>query len=284
MTNRQWIFHPMRPEVLQGYISVVANWVVPPIFVFTYRLRLVIVAVTGLLGPGIYLFRRIKSTWNIRELDRRQFFSLPWLLMMFMAAYLGVLIINSTFLDAATTSGAPARYLSPLYVTFIVLIVLTIYWNVVESRVSKIVSILALLLAVFVVVFKAQPTLELMRDPEPELGYRGFGVSFPYLLDALEELDPSRTLMTNNPELLYALIQRPAYMWPIYYDAYKLTYNEDYDENVDSARKLMKSGGVLVVFGKPEEYEMRVVDLLELEPLTITDVAIIYSYPDSVPE
>ena len=284
MTNRQWIFHPMRPEVLQGYISVVANWVVPPIFVFTYRLRLVIVAVTGLLGPGIYLFRRIKSTWNIRELDHRQFFSLPWLLMMFMAAYLGVLIINSTFLDAATTSGAPARYLSPLYVTFIVLIVLTIYWNVVESRVSKIVSILALLLAVFVVVFKAQPTLELMRDPEPELGYRGFGVSFPYLLDALEELDPSRTLMTNNPELLYALIQRPAYMWPIYYDAYKLTYNEDYDENVGSARKLMKSGGVLVIFGKPEEYEMRVVDLLELEPLTITDVAIIYSYPDAVQE
>ena len=219
-----------------------------------------------------------------RELDRIQFFSLPWLLMMFMAAYLGVLIINSTFLDAATTSSAPPRYLSPLYVTFIVLIVLTIYWNIVESRVSKVVSILALLLAVFVVIFKAQPTLELMRDPEPELGYRGFGVSFPYLLDALEVIDPSRPLMTNNPELLYALIERPAYMWPIYYDAYKLTYNEDYDEKVGSARKLMKSGGVLVVFGKPEEYEMRVVDLLELEPLTITDVAIIYGYPDAVQE
>jgi hypothetical protein len=281
MTNRQWIYHPMRPEVLQGYITVVANWVVPPIFVFTYRLRLALVAVTGFLGPGIYLFRRIKSVWKTRELDRRQFFSLPWLLMMFMAAYLGVLIINSTFLDAATTSGAPARYLSPLYITFIVLIVLTIYWNVVESRVSKTVSILALLLAVFVVIFKAQPTLELMRDPEPKLGYRGFGVSFPYILDALEEIDPSRTLMTNNPELLYALIERPAYMWPIYYDAYQLTYNENYDENVDSARKLMKAGGVLVVFGKPEEYEMRVVDLLELEPLTITDVAIIYS---AIPE
>jgi hypothetical protein len=197
--------------------------------------------------------------------------------MIFMAAYLGILIVNSTFLDAATTSSAPPRYLSPLYVTFIVLIVLTIYWNVVESRVSKTVSILALLLAVFVVIFKTQPTLELMRDPEPKLGYRGFGVSFPYFLDALEEIDPSRTLMTNNPELLYALIERPSYMWPIYYDAYQLTYNEDYDENVDSARKLMKAGGVLVVFGKPEEYEMRVVDLLELEPLTITDVAIIYS-------
>jgi len=281
MTNRQWIYHPMRPEVLQGYITVVANWVVPPIFVFTYRLRLVLVAVTGFLGPGIYLFRRIKPVWKTRELDRRQFFSLPWLLMMFMAGYLGVLIINSTFLDAATTSGAPARYMSPLYVTFIVLIVLTIYWNVVESPVSKIINILALLLAVFVVIFKAQPTLELLRDPEPNLGYRGFGVSFPYLLDALEEIDPSRTLMTNNPELLYALIERPAYMWPIYYDAYQLTYNEDFDKAVDSARELMKSGGVFVVFGKPEEYEMRIVGLLELEPLTITDVAIIYSYPDA---
>ena len=83
---------------------------------------------------------------------------------------------------------------------------------------------------------------------------------------------------------MYALIDRPAYMWPIYYDAYQQTYNEDFDKAVDSARELMKSGGVLVVFGKPEEYEMQVVDLLELEPLTITDVAIIYSYPDSVQE
>jgi hypothetical protein len=284
MTNRQWIYHPMRPEVLQGYITVVANWVVPPIFVFTYRLRLFIVAVTGLLGPGIYLFRQIKSTWKTRELDRRVFFSLPWLLMMFMAAYLGILFINSTFLDAATTSGAPIRYLSPLYVTFIVLIVLTIYWNVVESRISKIIGILTVLLAVFVVIFKAQPTLVLLRDPEPKLGYRGFGVSFPYLLDALEDIDPSRPLMTNNPELLYALIERPAYMWPIYYDAYQQTYNEDFDKAVDSARELMKSGGVLVVFGKPEDYEMRVVDMLEIKPLTITDVAIIYSHPDVLSE
>ncbi len=277
MTNRQWIYHPMRPEVLQGYIIVVANWVVPPILVFTYRLRLLIVAVAGLLGPGIYLFRRMRSVWKTRALDRGRFFSLPWLLMMFITAYLGVLMINSTFLDAATTSSAPPRYLSPLYVTFIVLIVVTIYWNVVESRLSKIVSILALLFAVLVVIFKAQPTLELMREPEPKLGYRGFGASFPYLLEALEEIDPSRPLMTNNPELLYALIERPAYMWPIYYDAYQLTYNDDYDKAVDSARALMKSGGVLVVFGKPEDYEMRVVDLLEVEPLTITDVAIIYS-------
>ena len=284
MTNRVWAFHPMRPEVLQGYLTEISTWVVPPVYFFAYRIRLILLAAIGLLGPGVYVIRNLKAEILNPHDDRKPFYALPWLLILYLISYLGILIINSTFLDAATTASAPPRYLSPLYMALVILIVTTLYWNIGNLKKGKYIGVFALFLAGILLLLKTQANMDFILDPEPNLGYHQLRISHPKVVETLEGIDISRHLMTNNPEIIYALIERPATMWPIYYDAYRDVYNESFEQNVASANKIMRAGGVLVVFGHPEADEMSVLDLLEVEPFTLFDVATFYGHPEEIPK
>jgi len=196
---------------------------------------------------------------------------LPWILFFFVLGFFGVLAVNSLFLDAATTQGALARYLAPVLVAAILFFVGT------GSNLLKSLQLRTWVKAaaggyagILIILFSIQ-SLALVRNPQ--IAYTGFKRQRQAAVEVLEALDPDAPIITNNPEMVYLMANRPAYMWPIAFDSYTLEERVDYDAQLESTRKKLRLGGVLVVFGWPMGTEELVFDVLEAERMeTFIDV------------
>ncbi|OGO71883.1 MAG: hypothetical protein A2Z37_09050 [Chloroflexi bacterium RBG_19FT_COMBO_62_14] len=98
-------------------------------------------------------------------------------------------------------------------------------------------------------------------------------------LDLASDLRPESTIITDNPEMVYYLTDRPAYMIPIKFDLYRQAFRGDYPEQIELARARLEGGAVLVMFGEPSDEEAEVIDLLEVVPLRTYDEVVVYGYP-----
>src|SRR3989304_552163 len=73
------------------------------------------------VGPVIFLRGALRAG-SLREAGRQDEGAvLPWLLFILIPCYVGILIVNSLFLDAGTTYDGILRYLAPLFVLVVML-------------------------------------------------------------------------------------------------------------------------------------------------------------------
>ncbi len=100
----------------------------------------------------------------------------------------------------------------------------------------------------------------------------------------LKTLDQSAPIISNNPELVYILSDRFAYMRPIHFDVYSLEYREDFEQQIEATRDKLNRGGVLVIFGAPNDMDREVIDLLGVEVIDTFYGSAFYGYPGSVEE
>jgi hypothetical protein len=138
---------------------------------------------------------------------------------------------------------------------------------------------LGLVLAAWMVVALGTNTFEsltIARDSTYQVGFTRIRDEW---LDLASELNAAPTIVSDNPEMVYYLIDRPAYMIPIKYDTYRQVFREDFLQQVDLARTRLEAGAVLVIFEEPSDEEAEVIDLLQVVPLRIYDDVVIYGYP-----
>jgi hypothetical protein len=74
-------------------------------------------------------------------------------------------------------------------------------------------------------------------------------------------------LVSNNPELVYILVGRPAYVRPISFDNYEQAVRSDYEEQFATLSSQLGSGGVFVLFDQLEPDDQAFIDRLDLQPL-----------------
>jgi hypothetical protein len=112
------------------------------------------------------------------------------------------------------------------------------------------------------------------------IGYTGYKQARLDAVKELEALDPNLPIISNNPEMVFVFINRPAYMWPIQFDHYRLAEREDFEQQLEATREKLRGGGVIVVFGWPVGTEDLVFDTLETKRLSeFIDVTIL-GYPE----
>lgn len=257
LTNRELIYHPMRPDLIRLYLAELSSWVMPHELPLPTPVRaaLAMLIVFGLAGLLVFLALRGKwVSWLARE---ARFASnrpvIPFLVASASTgcAYLGVLVANSLFLDAATTASAPPRYLAPVYVLMVV--VLVVVGSLAHERIPHRGLIAGMVVVVAITGFaQAESTIQMLRDPLPHLGYLGRRYTWPDVTAALDDVDPSVPIVSNNPEMVYILSGRPAYVRPIRFDVYQQQARQDYLDQVQATKERLDAGGVLVIFGEPE--------------------------------
>jgi hypothetical protein len=116
----------------------------------------------------------------------------------------------------------------------------------------------------------------MIREPIRYVGYTGFKVENPELVNALRKVSRQTIVFSNNPEMAYFLSGRPAYMRPIYFDQYSLEYREDYDQQIQFARDSLDQGAIYAQLRKPGSEEQEVIDALEISPIASFDEGVIY--------
>jgi hypothetical protein len=277
--NRELIFHPMQTQLLRVFLAEVASWLAPRILGLSRPVRNVLVLILAIPWPLIFYVRELRDWFQKRSPSRGEFWRLPWVLAINIASYLGILIINSTLLDAGTTMSAPPRYLAPIFICVVILFVIAIQ-RILEYYGKRItLQALATLIGGGLILLYSLQIVELVRDPTSIGGYLDYKVKRREAVFLLKTLDEDVPIITNNPEMIYVFVGRPSYMWPIAFDQYKQEERQDFNDQIEATREKLMDGGVLVVFGWPVGTEEMVFDLLETENLEfIIDITFL-GYP-----
>jgi hypothetical protein len=200
----------------------------------------------------------------------------------YVGGYIAILIINSTLLDAGTTLSAPPRYLAPIFVATVMIFVIAIHKLLESVERGNVPRGLAILLGVSLVVVNSLQVVAIVRNPFSAWGYFEYKFKRAEAIPEFDSLDPNAPIISNNPEMVYVMSGRSAYMWPIQFDVYKLENRADFDEQIEATREKLLAGGVVVVFGWPEGAAILVDDLLQAERLAhFIDVSF-WGYPDAM--
>jgi hypothetical protein len=133
-----------------------------------------------------------------------------------------------------------------------------------------------LLYGLLLVGFYAFNTVQFLRYPIENLGYTGHRVSWENLTSALESIEPDRTILSNNAELVYILAGRPAYARPILYDHYREELREDFEQQLEASRAKIEQGAVYVVFRPVEEIDRTVLEYTGAVELAAFPEGVIY--------
>ena len=280
LTNRAFTYHPMRLDLLEIYKYEIGNWYLLHRLI-AWDQRFLIAALIAVIGPLSFLYVRIKEWRSKQPTHQNSARVLPWLLIFNTLAFLMILVFNSTFLDAATTPSAPERYLAPLYVTSIILILITTYDLITRSRIKIVLAPILAVALISTTFLHLQNSFDLYGENGVDLGYQSLKVQNPSLVAGLLGISQDRLLYSDNPERVYALAGRTAYFFPVEYSRYTQQSNPNYFEQIAQIRAGLQAGGRLIIFGDIEEDREGVLELLDLVTLESFQGATVYGYRDN---
>ncbi len=267
LANRQVIFHNMNPELMLAYQRELVTWAFARQLPLSWRPRAILALIIAAIGPIYFVVSRLsRSHLRIPKVDRYGE-ALPWFLGIYLLAYLGVLAVNSLFLDAATTLGAPSRYLAPAYVALVILATVTTVDLVNNRNITRLPAAFAFSLGLLLVALHLSQSLEILSGDGLNLGYVDVKRNQPELVAGLSNIDPFTPIISNNPEMIFILAERPAYLLPIRVDAYTQSERQDYDQNINANRTRMEQGAILVILGNPDEGALEAMNDLNVTPL-----------------
>jgi len=267
-------------DLLEIYKYEIGNWFLLHRLI-TWDQRFLIAVLIAVIGPLYFLYVQIKE-WRSKQPTHQNYARvLPWLLIFNTIAFLMILVINSTFLDAATTPSAPERYLAPLYVTSIILILITTYDLISHSRLKTVLAPTLAAVLISITFLHIKNSFDQYGENGVDLGYQSLKVQNPSLVAGLQGISQDRLLYSDNPERTYVLTGRTAYFFPVEYSRYTQQANPDYFEQIAQIRAGLQAGGRLIIFGDIEEDRDGVTDLLDVVILESFPGATVYGYRDN---
>jgi hypothetical protein len=278
--NREFIFHPMDLKLARVFLAEIASWFAPRILGLSRPVRNVLVLIMAIPWPTLYYFQELRQFLKDKGSSRKAFWSLPWVLAFYIFSYFVILVVNSTLLDAGTSMSAPPRYLAPVFVAVVMIFAISVKGLLEKWGVGLIPKLVTLSISIVLVVLYALQIVDLVRDPIAVGGYFEYKYKRSDAVREFESLEPDIPIISNNPEMVYIMSKRTAYMWPIEFDHYRLEEREDYLAQIEATRQKLLAGGTLVVYGWPEGTETLVYDLLEVERFAhFIDISF-FGYPD----
>ncbi|MCZ6529052.1 MAG: hypothetical protein O6949_01800 [Chloroflexi bacterium] len=279
VTNRELAFHlPLYSNLLRNFLAEGSSWIVPHQVPLPTAFRAALAIAIVLVALVAFVRHKIDPNHQADVGRRGGLSQLPWLALLAIGTHLAVLLTNSIFLDAATTLGAPRRYLVPVFILTLLFMVCVSYDLMVRPSKRRILVPIVIVYGLALLGLYAGQTAEVLRDPVGRMGYMGHRIRFPELTSELKSLSPDRPIISNNPEWIYILADRPAYVRPIAFDPYQVTFREDYAQQVQFAGANLMRGGIFVVFGEPEETDVDLIESFSLVPMSSYPIATIYGY------
>jgi 4-amino-4-deoxy-L-arabinose transferase-like glycosyltransferase len=280
--NRSFVYHPMSTELIQAYRAEVSFWFVPAQLHFPHSIRKPLMLLLSIPGPALFFLLDLKEKVIHRSKPRNPFWTLPWILAFFVFSYLGMLFINLTVLDAISDFNTVPRYLVPVYISGVILFIIVFHHLIKRWRHGAILRLGMLFIGLSLILLYAQLTFEILQDPIGNIGYTGFKQAREDTVTKLRSIDFTTPIISNDPERVYVLADRPAYLLPLEFDFHTTREREDFDQQILATREKLNLGGVIVMFTPMSEREKGVINILGAEPLDMFERAIFYSNPEPI--
>jgi len=267
--NRELAWHPPAIGDLRLAVRGVWEWALPakalagkdpelPPYVRAFLL------ISGLILAliGLLLARARQAASQGRGLPLLHGLSL--LAALHIAAYSGLLLINLTLVDASTPLDH--RTLSPIYLSLL-LLVGSGFALLLRSR-RRLVQWLSLPLALALVFTSVDDSTDVIRKIHAGgLGFSSAGWAGSPTVRAITGL-PQTPLYTDQPDIVYLLTGRPAFIVFARTDPVTGLPRPDYDDWIASVRRNMCARGARLVLFHPESLAANPADSEMVESLT----------------
>lgn len=286
LVNREMAYHPMDPALARLFLADLSSWFVPHEIPLPTMVRAALAVLIAMAVLIFFAWQAIKrwAEFDLWRLELRgpgdaSLKAVPWLLGVYSVGNLLMVWANSTFFDAATTVTAPPRYLAPVFATVLPLTAAIMIYAVRRARSQRYAAVLASGYALLVLGLYASQSMAILRDPLPYLGYTGRKYAWSELVAKLEQVPEQVPIVSNNPEMVYVLVGRPAYVRPISFDPYRDEVRQDYEDQFATLRQQLRDGGVFVVFDELERDDQEMIDRFNLQLIEEYPQARIYMHP-----
>jgi hypothetical protein len=249
--NRQFIYHPLPGDKIEEGLLNFWGWLLPersglienlyPALGFVLAFLLVVILI-GTVAAG-EMVRRGKVSVRQEEYS----FFLGWAFALQALAYLFVLWVTLTFVDASPI--LEHRILSPFYVSLIVLGMVFLRWLWGQKkwlgRAAAVILVLVFLLSL------AEDTLDVVRDLHQEgQGFASSEWRESQTIAAVRLLPQEKILVSNKSTAIYILTGRPAFIVPSPINPATGQAREGYDQDVAGIKQAVVQGEkVIVIFG-----------------------------------
>jgi hypothetical protein len=282
--NRAFVFHPMSTELIRAYRAEVSYWFVPKQLHFPHSLRKALMLIMAIPGPALFFFDRLKVDFLSHNRSKKPFWPLPWVISIFMISYIGLVFFNLTFLDAISDFNTVSRYLVPVYIDAVILFVIVFHRLTDLPGKWVLLRGVVVVLGLALIVLYGIETYQILKDPLSSIGYSGLKQQRPETVEMLESIDTSVPIISNDPEMIYIFVNRPAYLLPLQIDYHTTMEREDFDQQFSATKEKLLDGGVVVLFSPMTESELQVVELLDAELLDVFYGSSFYGYPEVIAE
>ncbi len=265
IVNRAFRYHPVPVELIRAYRAEISFWFVPEQLGLRHSIRRILMLLLGLVPPAAYFVLERRNIFLKKDARRSPFLSLPWVLLIYAFLYVGTFVINLTFLDAFLDFDTVGRYLTPIYVIGVIVFVIVFHGLALRAQKWWAPRVVIAAIGLILVVLYAQNTLPIVRNPIPYLGYTGLKIERIETVERLDSINRAAPIISNDPELVFVLSDRIAYMLPIRYDANIGEEREDFDQQIEATRRKLNDGVMLVLFSPINESEIETINLLEVD-------------------
>jgi hypothetical protein len=283
LVNREFAFHPIQVDLIRSYRAEISFWFVPRQLKVPHSVRRAFMLLLGIPAPALFFLLDIRDHFMKKPRQREPFWTLPWFLVFFVISYFLILFFNLTLLDALTDFNTVSRYMVPIYIAAIMLFPI-VFLRLLQKIKGWAPRIAVSAVAFFLMAVNAQSTVQHLMDPIPALGYTGIRQERPDVVEMLDSIDRSVSIISNDPEMVFILVNRPAYMIPIEIDAHTGMARDDFSAQLEATRGKLSQGSWLVLFSPMTDAELEVARLLDATMMDAFKGALFYGYPEAIDE
>ncbi len=253
LTNRTLRFHPPQLAKIKQFAATVVGWVSP------FRLTapgtfLILLAFGALLG--LFLYR----LWKMRTSERSPVYYFSGVALLFVLLYLASLVFSATFFDASTPFDD--RILSPLYVVFLLLIVLATHQTLAEHHLWTVLALVLLLMQVGIQAPEAWDQFAQLR--EEGIGFSSRAWQESETVAWVASLPQDATIYSNEKSALVFLTGQHPYAVPEKTDPVKAEVRETYDEAMQMMRERLSTSEAYLILFHPGQLRVGMPGLAEI--------------------
>ncbi len=242
-TNRNWVFHPLGSDHWNQFLLTLSRWVTA-VWHAAPEVRLLVLVVSVAVVVGTWLLDRRQP---VIGLVTRPDASVRVMAVcgFFVGGYFAMLFLTISFLDYQTPLDA--RILSPLLV-FAVIVGATAAARWLGRQATFATALLAVLLMIWLTSAQmalSVPWLTLVHDEG--VGYNSRHWAESELLRHLRQVDGASRIVSNAPDVIYALLDRPSVMLPRKVHTDTRQPNSAFAAEIETLRQSARNVPTLVV-------------------------------------
>jgi 4-amino-4-deoxy-L-arabinose transferase-like glycosyltransferase len=249
-TGREMVFHPPTVSHLNSAIDNLSRWIFPVSMVgqnVKVLFALVVVAFPFIVILFLcYVGKKEGKYFGIKEIVP----PIVYVLLGFGFLYSSFLLVSISLFDFATSLGPP-RFLSPLHMSWLIIIVILTYrlsYILQDKRTSQICLLLIMVIFSASYVVRGISLISRFCSSDSDLGYASMKWKHSELIKKIEST-PFSIMFTNGPDAVHFLAGTNAIGLPERINPMSLEINDEYSaELAKMSQRLSEEQGIVVYF------------------------------------